>query len=129
MKLSTVKTARETGIPGVEFIYTDKHITEIVLGKVRIRMGESYNSSLKVLVETPFETAERHRVTAKLEGFPDAVSFHDSEYEANLASAKLPLEAVVTVEKVTVNIDEAGNMAVTDEAAPAAPANGEDLPF
>lgn len=129
MKLATVKTARETGIPGIEFVYTDKHVTEIILGKVRIRMGESYNNSLKVLIETPFDTTERHRVTAKLEGFPDAVSFHDSEYEANRASSDFPSQAVVTVERVTVNIDEAGNVTVADKAAPEAPADVTDPPF
>lgn len=111
MKLTSIKTAAETGIAGVEFVYTDKAITEIVIGKLRIRKGESYSSALQVLIETPFERVERYKLTASIEGFPDAVSFHESDYDAKIAGAKLEDKgATFHVEKLTVEIDEAGGV-------------------
>ena len=130
MKLTTVKTANETGIPGLEFVYTDKNITEVILGKFRIRKGESYHNSLQVLIETPFETAERYRLTGTIEGFPDAVSYHDDSYSAGTASAALEDKgAKVAVEKVSVLIDDGGNIIEATGGAPVSQDNGSDLPF
>ncbi len=108
MKLTSIKTAAEAGIPGIEFVFTDKAITEVVIGKLRIRKGESYSPELQVLVERPFEKVERYKLTGKLEGFPDAVSFFEDDYSAKSAGAKLEDKgASFTVEKVTVEIDDA----------------------
>ena len=135
MKLTTIKSAKETGIPGIEFVFTDKSITEIILGKVRIRKGESYSTALQVLVETPFETAERYKLVGKIDGFPDAVSYHDDKYSADTASAALEDKgATTTVEKLTVQIDDNGNVidgaSATDSTSAAVPAMADsDLPF
>ena len=117
MKLTTIKTAAEAKIPGIEFVFTDKSITEVVIGKLHIRKGESYSSALQVLVETPFEKAERYSVIGKIDGFPDAVSYFEGEYEAKVAADKLEAKgAEVTVSKVAVQIDEAGNIAAPTDA-------------
>jgi hypothetical protein len=127
MKFTTVKSAKDIGIPGVEFVIVDKAITEIVIGKVRIRKGESYSSALQVLVETPFETVERFRLTGKIDGFPDAVSYYESKYEAETAGNKLEdAGAKITVERVDVTIDDDGT--VVGSGAPGND-NASDVPF
>lgn len=124
MKLTSIKTAKETGIPGVEFVIVDKNITEVVIGGVRIRKGESYSSSLQVLIETPFETVERYRCTGKIEGFPDAVSYHETKYGAESAGNKLEDRgAEIAVERVDVQITDDG------EVAPAEVPEAEQEPF
>lgn len=36
MKLVTIKTAKETDIPGIQFVTVDNAIVEIVIGKLHI---------------------------------------------------------------------------------------------
>ena len=111
MFLKTIKTPAETGLTGVEFVMVDKKITEVVIGSFHIRKGESYSKGLEVLVEAPFDTADRYRMTAKLDGFTDAVSFHDTNYEADVAGNNLTAKgAQVTVEKVECQIEANGDV-------------------
>lgn len=127
MILKSVKTAAETGIEGLEMVMVDKAITEIVIGKVRIRKGENYNKALEVLIEAPFEKDERFKLVGKIAGFPDAVSYHDTKYEAESAGSKLEdAGATFTVERVDVLIDTAGNIA--GEAGASKPETS-DIPF
>ncbi len=130
MHLKSVKLASDLPFKGVELVRVDKNITEVIIGgKLRIRCGPSYSSTLEVLVEAPFETAQRHRVTATIEGFDPKVEYFDGEYEAKSAAAKFEDKgATATVEKVDVQIDDAGTVVSTGEPAPAD--NDEELvPF
>ena len=119
MILKSIKTAAETGIEGIEFVTVDKQVVEIVLGKLRIRKGENYTKGLEVLVEAPFEREERYRLTGKLTGFPDAVSYHATKYEAESAGALLQDSGGnVTVDLVDVLIGPHGSMAGEADASP-----------
>lgn len=135
MKMVSIKSVKEAGVPGIEFVFVDKNITEVVIGKLRIRKGESYTQGLQVLVEAPFETAERYRVTGKIEGFPDAVSYFEGEYEAKTVGAKLEGRgATVAVERIDALIDDDGFVvadAANDQNSPTAPPllQAADMPF
>lgn len=124
----SITSSKETGFAGIEFIKTDKSITEIVIGgKVRIKRGESYNSSLVVLIEQPFEEAKRYRATGKIEGFPDAVSYHENKYEADSAAAVLEdAGAKTSVDHVDVLIAEDGSI---QAAEPSNPSDDPTVPF
>lgn len=129
MKLKTIKSSKETGLPNVEFIYVEKNITEVVIGKLRIRKGESYSPGLQVLVETPFEEAKRFRLVGKLEGFPDAVSYHEYKHEAENAASDFKMkgaEAVVT--EVAVLLDDDGEV-VSVEGEGESAAVDDDISF
>lgn len=130
MQLKTITHAKDAPFGGVEFVKTDKHITEVVIGgKLRIRTGESYNNSLKVLVEQPHEEVERHRVTAKIDGFDDKVVYFDTAYEANNSAAEFEGKgATATVEKVTALINDAGEVVGIKGDAEASDCSS-DVPF
>ncbi len=118
MILKSIKTAAETGIENLELVTVDKQITEIIIGKLRIRKGESYGKALEVLIEAPFDREERYRLTGKIAGFPDAVSYHDSKYDADKAGANLEdAGATISVERVDVLIDPAGIIAGEADAS------------
>lgn len=111
MKLKSIKQPSETDIIGIQFVKVDNAITEVIIGKLHIRKGESYNNTLQVLIEAPYETESRYRLTGKIAGFPDAVSYHDSGYDADIAGAKLKdAGASFTVDCIDVLIDDAGNI-------------------
>lgn len=108
-QFKTITSVKDAGIDGIEFIKTDKAITEIVIGKVRVRASESYNRSLTVVVEQPFEEAVRYRMTATIEGFDPKVSYHEQRYEADCAANDLVAKgAEATVQEVTALVDEDG---------------------
>ena len=121
MKLKSIKQPNEAGVDGIQFVKVDNVITEIILGKLHIRKGDSYNRALEVLIEAPYETQTRYRLTGKIVGFPVAVSYHDSDYDAQCAGAKLEdAGATFTVESVDVLIDDAGKViGVADDASSA----------
>lgn len=109
MKLTSIKSAAETGVEGIEFVYTDKAITEVIIGKLRIRKGESYSPTLQVLIEAPYEKAERFRLIGTIPGFPDAVSYHDTSWDAEAAANNLGANGAETrVEQGWALIDDAG---------------------
>ncbi len=127
MILKSVKTASETGIAGIEFVTLDKQITEVIIGGLRIRKGESYSKALEILIEAPFDKDERFRLVGKMDGFPDAVSYHDTKYEAESAGAKLEdVGGKVSVERVDVLIDAGGT--IVGEADASTPETA-DAPF
>jgi hypothetical protein len=126
MILKTIKTANETGISGIEFVMTDKAITEIIIGKLHIRKGESYAKALEVLVEAPFDQETRWKLTGTLNGFPDAVSYHASKYDADASGACIEdVGGAVSVKQVEVLIDELGSVNSEINAESSAP----DMPF
>lgn len=130
MQLKSITSAKDAGIPGIEFVKTDKSITEVIIGgKLRIRKGESYQSALQVLIEQPFEEAKRFRTTATIEGFDPKVSYHDGRWEADQAAQALIAKgADATVEEVTVHLDDSGQV-VGEAGNPATVATDSDLPF
>ena len=130
MHLKTVTATKDLPFGGIEFVKTDKSITEVIIGgKLRIRKGESYNAALQVLVEAPYETVTRHRLTATIDGFDPKVSFHESKYDAEKAGALLEGKgAEIVVEEVTVAIDDAGNI-VPAEAATVSVPEADLVPF
>jgi hypothetical protein len=126
MILKTIKTANETGISGIEFVMTDKAITEIIIGKLHIRKGESYAKALDVLIEAPFDQETRWKLTGTLNGFPDAVTYHTTKYDADAAGACIEdVGGAISVKQVEVLIDELG--AVNSEID--AKSNVADVPF
>ena len=133
MQLKTISAIKDVPFGGVEFVKTDKKITEVIVGgKLRIRMGESYTGSLVVLIEQPFEEAKKFRLTATIDGFGEKVSYHDSKYEADIAGAALEEKgASIAVEEVAVQINDQGEIVgATDGSQPAQPIEPEsDFPF
>lgn len=128
MQLKTITAAKDCGIAGIEFVKTDKNITEIIIGgKLRIRRGESYSSNLVVLIEQPYEEAKRYRATATIEGFDPKVSYHESDYDARTATANLPSGAEIVIDEVTAHIDDNGNIVAAFTAGE--PQAIDDLPF
>jgi hypothetical protein len=127
--------ASDIPVKGVELVRVDKNISEVIIGgKLRIRCGPAYSSTLEVLIEAPFETQQRHRVTATIEGFAPTVEHFETEYEAASSAAKFEDKgATAVVDKVDVQIDETGAVVSGPPAlAPAAPAahdDGDILPF
>lgn len=129
MQLKTVTNVKDIPFGGIEFVKTDKQITEIIIGgKLRIRKGESYNAALQVLIETPFEEVKRHRLTATIDGFDPKVSYHESKYDAECAGALLEDKgAAIQVEEVTVGINDAGLIVPAEE--PQGAPESELVPF
>lgn len=112
MILKSVKTAAETGIGNLEIVTVDKQITEVIIGKLRIRKGENYNKALEVLVEAPFDQEERYRLVGKIDGFPNAVTYHATKYDAESAGSRLEDAGAKTeIERVDVLIDHSGQIA------------------
>lgn len=127
MKLITIKHAKDSGIDGVKFVYTDKQITEIIVGKMHIRKGENYTKALEVLVEADFETVDRYELTGTIEGFPPAVSLHETKYDAECAGNKLEdAGAKIDIKLIQINIDDNGNVVARIESDIA---DSSDLPF
>lgn len=128
MQLKTITAAKDCGIADIEFVKVDKAITEIIIGgKLRIKRGESYGSNLVVLIEQPYEEAKRFRATATIEGFDPKISYHESDYDARTATANMPAGAEVTVDEVTVHVDDNGKIVAAFSAGE--PQEIDDLPF
>jgi hypothetical protein len=130
MQLKTVKTTRDLPFKGVELIKVDNQIREVVIGgKLRVKMGASYSNSLEVLVEEPFQTAQRHRVTATIEGFDPKVEHFENSFDADRAAERFK-ERGATVERdqVSALIDDAGAV-VGETPPPVAEPVLDDLPF
>jgi hypothetical protein len=130
MNLKSVKTTADLPFKGIELVRVDKNITEVIIGgKLRIRCGPSYSSALEVLVERAYETAQRFRLTATIDGFAPAVTYFDSQYDADTAAAKLPAGATSAIDTVEAQIDEDGKVVGIEDRAAPTPANTDDLPF
>lgn len=135
MQLKTITAAKDVPFGGVEFVKTDKKITEVVIGgKLRIRVGDSYSGALTVLVEQPYEEARKFRLTATIEGFGQKVSYFDAKYEADSAGAAMEDKgAAIAVEEVTVQINDQGEVvgiAGAEQSSPQAALSDEDrIPF
>lgn len=129
MNLKSVKTASDLPFKGIELVRVDKNITEVVIGgKLRIRSSNTYSNQIEVLVESPYETARRHRLTATIDGFDPKVSYFEHKFEADNASAKLEDKgASVVIDETEVQIDDAGNVVAAETATPVA--NDELVPF
>lgn len=128
MNLMTVKSAADLPFPGVELVKTDKSITEVVVGgKLRIRS----QYGLQVLTDAPLETVTRYRVTATLDGFDPKVVHFEDEYEAKGALDDFETKgATATIEKVEVQINDAGEVVGAVESAPVAKASNDlEIPF
>ena len=117
MILKSIKTTAETGIEGIQFVMIDKQISEVIVGKLHIRKGENYTKALEVLVESPFDVAERFRLTASIKDFPDAVSYHETKYDAEgKAATLLDVGAATVIDRVDALIDEGGSVAGIHDA-------------
>ena len=130
MQLVSIKTAKEAPFP-VEFVYADKNIVEVIIGKLRIRKGESYSPALNVLVEKPHTEEDRYRVTAKLEGFASVQKFYQHQHEAKSVADDLRSKgADADVERVTVLVNETGEIVGTAKGEPVkVDDDGEVFPF
>lgn len=125
------QAAADLPFAGVELIRVDKNITEVLIGgKLRIKVANTYSSNLELLVEAPFETATRYRVTANIDGFDSKVIHFENEYEATSSVQGFEGKgATATFEKVDVLIDDAGNVVGDSEPAPHHAALETDVPF
>lgn len=127
MQLKQIKIAAEAPIKGVEFVKVDGSITEVIIGGLRIRKGESYSPGLQVLIEVAGETVQRHKVVATLDGFEPAVKYVESSWDADALAAKLEATgAKVTKDLLSVVISDSGE--IVEIGAPSGEA-AEDLPF
>lgn len=131
MQLKTITSAKDLPFAGIEFVKTDKVITEVIIGgKVRIKQDGTYSNNLKVMIEAPYEEATRHRVTAKIDGFDPKVQHFEASFDATRAQQEFENKgAEVTVEQVTVFVDDAGEV-VPGAAAEQATASADlEIPF
>lgn len=130
MQLKTITNSNEAPFPGVEFIKTDKNITEVVIGgKLRIRAGGNYSNNVQVLVETPHVEEKRWKATAEIEGFGTKTEYFAGKYEADSAFPGLEEKgASVSVVEVNVLVDENGNVA-GEVGEGLAQSSSDDLPF
>lgn len=132
MNLTTVKTAADLPFKGIELVKVDKNITEVVIGgKLRIRQGPY--SGLQVLVDAPFETGKRFKLTATVEGFDPKIQYFEQRWDADAASTNFTV-GETKIEEVEVQIDDAGNVieAANDSASPTSakqPELCDDMPF
>lgn len=129
MNLKTITSAKDLPFCGVELIKVDKAITEVVIGgKLRIRVANGYSNALSVMAEAPYETGQRHRLTATIGGFDPKVSYFESEYEAKRAGDDFESKgATVAIDSVEVHIDDSG--AVVPETAEPKMEAACDIPF
>lgn len=127
MQLKTVKTLADIPFKGVELIKVDNTISEVVIGgKLRVKAGQY--GGIQCLVVTEGEKVQRHRVTATLEGFPDAIQHFETSWEAEQAERTFKDKgAEVTREAVSVVIDDFGS--VVAETAPEATRELDEIPF
>lgn len=133
MQLKTITAAKDAPFPNIEFVKTDKQVTEVIIGgKLRIRKGESYSAALQILVEAPHEEVERFRLTATIEGFAPQIQYFETKYDAESAAAKFQDKGAETqVEKVTALADDSGEIVgIAGEAtAIKVDADGCEVPF
>lgn len=127
MRLNAIKTVAQveeairtpvTGRAHVELVTVDGSIRGVRIGRAHFTI-ESYSFAARV--EVDFEEQERHRVTAKVAGFPDAVDYFEDLYAARAKRDSYPDIAEVTIDAVKVLVNEAGE--VVGEAG------AVDLPF
>lgn len=133
MQLKSITSAKDCPFPNIEFVKTDKNITEVIIGgKLRIRMGESYANSLKVFVETPHIEEKRWKASAEIEGFGSKSEYFPSKYEADCAFPGLADKgAEISIVEVNALIDEDGKVVgEVGEAGVSSPQSVDsDLPF
>lgn len=127
MHLKTVTNAKEVAMLGLSFVKTDKAITEVIIGSLHIRKGESYQPGLQVLMEAPFSEETKWRLTATIKGFDPKVSYHDSNYDAGVASNDLSSEAETEIVEVRVMVDDNG--AIVSTLGNSTPINPSEVPF
>lgn len=136
MKLKKIKTEAEvldairTNVAGrseIEITSVDGSVKGVRIGSAHFTI-DSYSFAMHA--ETDREEASRYRVLAKVEGFPDAVSYHEDYSEAESAKAAYPPFANVTSESVKVWINAAGEV-VGEKGSGGKPVdhNGDDIPF
>jgi hypothetical protein len=113
MQLKTVKSASDLPFKGIELVKIDNMVSEVIIaGKLRIKPGQY--GGIQVLVETLGETVTRTRLTAALDGFPDAVKHFEHSWQADEAERAFKDKgATVTRETVSVLIDELGEVQAT----------------
>ena len=69
-------------------------------------------------------------MTAKLDGFDPKVSYHDSKYDADIASGPLADKgAEIAVEEVTVFLNDDGDVVHAASGVEPAPADADLIPF
>jgi len=127
MLLKTVKTLADIPFKGIELIKTDNAITGLIIaGKVHVRVE---NYGLKVLVETDGEQVSLHRVTATIPGFPPAIEYFDSEYDAKTKADQFKeAGAEVSRERVDVIVNDQGVViGLADQATK--PSLNDEIPF
>lgn len=126
MQFKSIKNATELPFRGVELVKVDGAITEVIIGsKLRIRKGESYAPGLVLLVEAPFESVKRHRVTATVEGFDPKVMHFEDSYSAQEAQRDYERKGAETsCEEVSVMVNDGGEFV----AAPPQ-TDIEEIPF
>lgn len=127
MLLKTVKTLADIPFKGVEIIKTDNTISGLIIGgKLHVRVE---NYGLKVLVETDGETVTRHRVTATIAGFPPAVEYFESDYDAKVKEDVFKASGAEAVrERVSVIVNDQGVIVgMADE--PSQPPLSDEIPF
>lgn len=134
MKLRKVKTEAEAkramvaetpGREAVEFTTKDGAFTAIRLGTLHVGFGQ-YGSSLELTVENPYDAASRHKVTATVQGFAPAVTYHEDWAAATKQRDSYGDGATVelSTDRVDVLVDEGGNVVREVGTAP-----DDDLPF
>ncbi len=131
MQLKSIKTAKEAPFAGVEFVKTDKNITEVIIGgKLRIRASGTYSADLSIFVEQPYEEAKRHRVTASIDGFDPKISYHDDSYSAGQVARDFEAKgATVEISEVTVFLNDNGDVVEVATTGTSSSPVSDDLPF
>lgn len=136
MNLISAKALSELHLNGVsiDWVKEDKTVKELRLhdgngGRIIVRAG-SYGDTLKVMVPQPYEAAERYLLSGRFLDLTDIREYFDSEYEAKDKlsdyESKCRGESGLTVQKVTVQIDDAGKVV---EAAPSKATEAAEIPF
>lgn len=135
MKLKSINTAAEIDAairaprgdrPLIEVTMEDKTLKGVRIGTAHFRQ-ESY-STFKAMAEVNQEEAERYRLTAKIKGFPDQVSYHDDSAAAYRAAEKFGDAVETDVEgPISVFIDAGGK--IVGEVNATKPVTEDDLPF
>lgn len=110
MKLKTVKSLADIPFKGVELVKIDNAISEVIIGgKLRIKAGQY--GGIQLLVPTQGQVATRTRVTAKIDGFPDAIQHFENSWDADEAERSFKDKgATVSRESVSVVLDDYGDV-------------------
>jgi len=134
--LVSIKSISEVALHGVKVDWTkeDKNIKEIRFrdsngGHVVIRAG-TYGDVLKIMIPQPYEEADRYLLSGKLLGLTEVREYFEDKYAAENKLSEyadqIRGEHGLTVAKVKVKIDEAGEVA---ETAASNPSTEDDIAF